>query len=464
MTATRPDGPGPAPAAPNTVMRALRADLSPREFATAVRRAAREIGEHVSCDARYVGRVESGEIRCPNYAYERVFRHMWPGRSLRDLGFAPRTAARGRPSGGGPAAVPPLDDPHRPDEENDDVRRRTFLSGGPTALATALGLDGPAPAVTPPPHAAPRPGLPAPRKVGAAEVRVVEQAVRDIRLLDDAHGADRLLEMAGRSLRDAYVLLNDGQYGSATERRLQAGAGELAISVGWLAHDSNRLMDARSFYSEALATARMAGDAALEAHVFCNSAFLARDAGRPREALRAAQAGQAAARRLGSARLLSLLSMREAGGWALLRDRTACEQALGRAYALFDRGASAADPEWMSFYGEAEIAGLESQCWAALGRWDAAGERAGRAVGLQEPQFVRNRALYTAELAHDLLGRGDPAGAAGQASAAAVLLGRVRSARIRGMLAHTAGRLREHAGVPEVRTFLDAYREAPAAA
>ncbi|WUK16959.1 tetratricopeptide repeat protein [Kitasatospora sp. NBC_00374] len=444
-------------------MRALRADLSPGEFATAVRRAAREIGEHVSCDARYVGRVESGEIRCPNYAYERVFRHMWPGRSLADLGFAPRTAVRRRSAAGGPVAVPSLDDLHRPDEENDDVRRRTFLSGGPTALATALGLDGPARAAAPPPHAA-RPGLPAPRKVGAAEVGGVEQAVRDIRLLDDAHGADRLLEMAGRSLRDAYVLLDDGEYGSATERRLQAGAGELAISVGWLAHDSNRLMDARSFYSEALATARMAGDAALEAHVFCNSAFLARDAGRPREALRAAQAGQAAARRLGSARLLSLLSMREAGGWALLQDRAACEQALARAYTLFDRGGSAADPEWMSFYGEAEIAGLESQCWAALGRWDLAGERAGRAVDLQQPQFVRNRALYTAELANDRLGRGDLVEAAEHASAAALLLDQVRSARIRGILAHTAGRLREHPRVPEVRRFLTSYRAVLAAA
>ncbi|KIF01520.1 C1 regulatory protein, partial [Streptomyces sp. RSD-27] len=61
-----------------------------------VRRAAREIGETVSCDARYIGRVESGEIRCPNYAYERVFLHMFPGRTLADLGFSPREAVRGR--------------------------------------------------------------------------------------------------------------------------------------------------------------------------------------------------------------------------------------------------------------------------------------------------------------------------------------------------------------------------------
>jgi len=460
MAATRADGPRPAPAAPNTAMRELRGDLSPGEFALAVRRAAREIGEHVSCDARYVGRVEAGEIRCPNYAYERVFRHMWPGRSLVDLGFAPRTAVRRRGTDAGPpAAVRPRGDSPLSDEENDDVRRRTFLSGGPSALAAALGLDRPA-------QAAPlSPLIPQQtrRKVGAAEVDGVEQAVRDIRLLDDAHGADALFELAGRSLRSAYVLLNDGDYSAATERRLQAGAGELAISVGWLAHDSNRLADARSFYAEALATARMAGDAALEAHVFCNSAFLARDAGRPREALRAAQAGQSAARELGSERLLSLLAMREAGGWALLQDRAACERALSRAYGLFDRGPSEADPEWMSFFGEAELAGLEAQCWSALGEWDRASERAGLAISLQDPHFVRNRVLYTAELAHDRLGRGDLAGAGEQGSAAVTLLGEVRSARIRGMLADTAGRLREHGGVPEVRAFLASYDDALAA-
>ncbi|MFD8693854.1 hypothetical protein [Kitasatospora purpeofusca] len=574
MAATPPAEPNRP--SPNAVMRALRGDRSPGEFAMTVRRAAREIGEHVSCDARYIGRVESGEIRCPNYAYERVFRHMWPERSLTELGFAPRTAVRRRSTDGGtggegeglrsgaagqipgrfpgqrpdpdprphlgpdagpdagpppllhppfpplpaprsplstqlpyaawPYAEPPPPEgppaprsataprgsaePHHPDEENDDVRRRTFLAGGPAALATVIGIDRPAPAAAADaprtagtrPGPGPRPGpgdvlasgegfvpgrpraVPPPRKVGAAEVLGVEQAVRDIRLADDAHGADALFEQAGRSLRAAYVLLDACEYSTETERRLQAGAGELAVSVGWLAHDSNRLADARSYYAEALATARMAGDAALEAHVFCNSAFLARDAGRPREALRAAQAGQSAARELDSDRLLALLAMREAGGWALLQDRDACERAVARACRHFDRGPSQADPEWMSFFGEAELAGLQAQCWSALGDWERASERAGLAIALQKPHFVRNRVLYTAELAHDRLGRGDLAGAAEHGSAAVALFGDVRSARIRSMLADTAQRLRQHRRVPEVGRFLAAYGAATAAA
>ncbi|SEL56959.1 hypothetical protein SAMN05414137_1105 [Streptacidiphilus jiangxiensis] len=455
----------PSPTSPNLRMRERRGDLSPREFAASVRRAAREIGEHVSCDARYIGRVESGEIRCPNYAYERVFRHMFPGVGLADLGFTPRGESRR-------TAVLPA--PR--DEENDDVQRRTFLAGGPLAVVTALSWDGSARAQTP--EAAPHPltvpsgpsmppgpsgavPTPAPTpgaRVGWREVHEVESAVRQIRLLDDVHGADTLFDRAGHTLRSAYQLLNCGTYTARVEERLQAWAGELAISVGWLAHDSGRLAEARSLYAEALATARMAGDAALEAHAFCNTAFLARDAGRPREAVRAAQAARSAAAGLGSARLQSLLALREAGGWALLRDRGSCLKALGESRSAFEQGSSEADPEWMSFFNEGELAGLTAQCWAALGEFESAADWAEQAIALQPAHFVRNRTLYTAELAHDQLGHGAVVDAAVTGTSAVSLLSQVRSTRIRGMVSATAERMRLHRSVPEVAEFLERYR------
>lgn len=387
------------------------------------------------------GARRGGEIRCPNYAYERVFLHMFPGRSLTDLGFAPRSSVRGRGARELDEALPsrttsPTYAPHETDgahepyetqdaqhacgthdtygmqdtygtedpyeyhdqnHEESDVQRRAFMTGGTATVAAAslgpLGLAFGGPAA-----AADRPV----RRVGEAEAGALEEAVRQIRLLDDRHGADGLYRRAAAPLRAAYSLLDAGATRRTTAERLHSGAGELAISVGWLAHDSGRFGDARSHYAEALATARVAGDPALEAHAFCNTSFLARDAGRPREAVRAAQAAQRVARPLGSARLLSLLAMREAGGWAGLADRTGCEQALARAHALFDRGPCEADPEWMSFYGAAELAGLEAQCWSTLGDWPRAAHHARRAARLQDPHFTRNIALYTAELADDL--------------------------------------------------------------
>lgn len=526
-------GSSTGPQRPNTAFRRLRGQLSAAEFAAAVRRAAREIGEQVSCDARYIGRVESGAIRCPNYAYERVFRHMFPGRTLTDLGFAPREAVRGhaaragggtappgspaRPSpgapsapgplrspagvaraGGSPAGVPsagvraprwaspavagpppgrspvpppgPVREPSRPGpcaapqpyptdpyptdpyphpyptapypsepHKESDVLRRAFMTGGPAAVTAPAWGGGPGRAR---------------RRVGEPEAAAVEEAIRHIRLFDDRFGADGLYARAARPLRTAFALLDSGTHRPGITERLQRGAGELAISVGWLAHDSGRFTDARSYYAEALATARVADDRALEAHAFSNIAFLARDTGRPQEAVRAAQAAQEAARPLSSSRLLSLLALREAGGWAGLKDRAACQNALLRAQSLFGRGSSAADPEWMSFYGEAELAGLEAQCWAALGDWSRAAQHARRAVILQDPHFARNIALFTAELAGDLAGGGrlDEAAAAG--ARALDLLGQVRSGRIRAMVDGAARALRPHRRNAAVAEFL----------
>ncbi|WP_369389416.1 hypothetical protein AB5J72_18725 [Streptomyces sp. CG1] len=471
------------PPRPNLAFRQLRGRRSPAEFAALVRRAAREIGERVSCDARYVGRVEAGEIRCPNYAYERVFLHMFPGRTLTDLGFAPRSSVRGRTArtaadasetlitggrqgaGETPGAFEPYDtpdvqDPHEPyakdhlNHEESDVLRRAFMTGGGATMAAAtlspLGLTTDAAAAV---RSARRPGSP--------EAAALEEAVRRIRLLDDRHGADGLYRRAAAPLRAAYALLDAGATRQTTADRLHSGAGELAISVGWLAHDSGRFDDARSHYAEALATARMTGDPALEAHAFCNTAFLARDSGRPREAVRAAQAAQRAARPLGSDRLMSLLALREAGGWAGLADRTGCEQALARAHALFGRGRSDADPEWMSFYGEAELEGLEAQCWSTLGDWRRASRHARRAAHLQDPHFTRNIALYTAELADDLAREGRPDEAAAAGLQVLSLLDQVQSSRIQGMLAGTARVLLPHRRASGVSEFLDRHASVP---
>ncbi|GGQ02069.1 hypothetical protein ACFFKE_00230 [Streptomyces mutabilis] len=480
VTSAQPD----RPPRPNLAFRRLRGKRSPAEFAAAVRRAAREIGERVSCDARYVGRVEAGEIRCPNYAYERVFLHMFPGRTLTDLGFAPRSSVRGRQARATEDAPPartdrvtrtttetrgaraPYDtrktqntqktqypyDTHDNNEES-DVLRRAFMTSGATVAAASLGPLGFA-------HDAAAAGQPL-RRAGAGHAGALEEAVRRIRLLDDRHGADGLYRRAAAPLRTAYALLDAGATRQATADRLYAGAGELAISVGWLAHDSGRFDDARSHYAEALATARMTGDPALEAHTFCNMAFLARDAGRPREAVRAAQAAQRAARPLGSARLMSLLALREAGGWAGLADRTGCEQALTRAQALFGRGRSDADPEWMSFYGEAELEGLEAQCWSTLGDWSRAARHARRAAGLQDPHFTRNLALYSAELADDLARGGRPDEAAGAGMRVMDLLAEVQSSRIHTMLAGTARVLLPHRRASGVSTFLDRHASLP---
>ncbi|UCM90279.1 hypothetical protein [Streptomyces marincola] len=476
----------PRPGGPNLIFRSLRGARSQGEFAAAVRRAAREIGERVCCDARYIGRVEAGEIRCPNYAYERVFLHMFPGRSLTELGFQPRQLVRGRVPRADADPSPPLPQDPRPRSsphprqppypsassrlprpptprarsastdipEEGDVLRRAFMTGGTAAVASLTALAASTPAAARAQGAGARaPGA----RPGAAEAAALRQQIRDIRLLDDRYGARRLYRPAGEALRAAHELLDVGARRQAVNDELHAGAGELAISVGWLAHDSGRLADARSHYAEALATARVAGDGALEAHAFCNTASLAADADRPREAVRAAEAAQQAARRQGTDHLRALLSLREARGWARLDDRGGAEAALARARAAHERGPAPEDPEWMTFYGDAEFACLEAECWASLGDHGRAVESGRRAVeaALLEPRFTRNLALYSAQLAGHLARDGEPEEAAAFGHRSLDLLADVRSSRITDTLASVAGRLTPARGDAGVATFLD---------
>ncbi|MGP3637302.1 tetratricopeptide repeat protein, partial [Streptomyces sp. 24-1644] len=150
----------------------------------------------------------------------------------------------------------------------------------------------------------------------------------------------------------------------------------------------------------------------------------------------------------------------EAGGRAGLGDRTGCDRAIGRAYAAFERGASAADPEWMTFFREAELEMLQAQCWSALGDWPRAARHARRATQLQDPHFTRNLALYRAQLTCDLARAGIADEAATAGHGVLDLLDRVQSSRIRAMLAGAVGVLRAQNASPAVRDFVDRHQVA----
>lgn len=48
--------------------------------------------------------------------------------------------------------------------------------------------------------------------------------------------------------------------------------------------------------------------------------------------------------------MLALFCMREAGGWALLGDRTAADRAIGRDHQLYAKGPAESDPGGLEFF------------------------------------------------------------------------------------------------------------------
>jgi len=434
-----------SPPVPNLAIRQVREreyQMSRTEFAALVNQHARQIGEQgVGCIARTVANWEDGQTRYPRPVYRRVLTAL-TGRSMEQLGFRAPSRGVGR--------APIVKTGDHGDGLEDQVQRRTLLMGaGAATLGITLpDLDGSGPG-----------------RLGARHIKLVATTTAALYAHDSDHGSAALRRDGAAALATAYTWLRQGSFTATTERRLQSATGHLAVAAGWLCLDSGLHGDARSLYTEALAAARMAEDPGLEAHAFACMSLLAHASGRPREAVSAAQVAQSVAAPLGSPRWLSLLSMREARGWALQGDRSLADKAVVRAHDLYAKGPAAGDPDWLEFYSPAELTGLESLCRADLGQHDRAAAGAQSAVLLSGEVHARNRALYTADIAlHQAVrDRPDPEAAADAATRALAYLPEVRSDRLVRALGDIAAALQRHRALPAVRDWFDSYTAATTA-
>lgn len=423
---------------PNTRLRAVREgefQMSRQEFARLIVDTGKGMGEYVGCTARLVAAWEDGEVACPRAVYRRILTKL-TGRSPADLGF--RLTAPALPATSARRTL-------TPGQQEDPVDRRAFLVDG---VGTALSLV---------PRGSDLDKIPG--RIGASDVRSIDRAVSTIYAHDHDYGSAALRRDASCALHSAYRWLQEGTYTEKTGRRLRSATGHLSIAAGWLSFDSGHPADARSLYNEALAAARIADDAGLEGDAFGCLSLLARASGRPREAIYAAQGAQSVVRTFGSPRMLSLFAMREAGGWALLGDASATDEAIVRAHRLYAKGPAEADL-WLEFYTPAELAGLEALARADLGQHERAAAGAEQAVLLHGRDFARNRALYTADIAiqQAVRERPEPEAAAEAAERVLAYLPEVRSDRLLRQLHNVDSALQRHADVPAVADWQEKYR------
>ncbi|WP_407842167.1 hypothetical protein ACE1OC_43245 (plasmid) [Streptomyces sp. DSM 116496] len=416
-------------AEPNTTFRRLREEewtMSRREAAEFLVKKSIEYRDPVQCVTRTIATWEDGTTACPSPPYQRLL-HKITGRTVTELGFTPPTPRTAR----------------RTTESEGDMRRRTMILGTGAALLTA---------------AHPARGNAA--ALDGDQLQQLQHAERTIYAQDRDHGSAELGRQAAAALNTAYGWLRQGSYTEPMGRRLHSATGNLSVAAGWLALDSGRTHDARSLYTEALANARQADDPGLEAHAFACLSLLAHSTGRPREAVTTAQVAQRLVAPLGSPRWLSLLAMREARGWALQGDRALTEQAIVHAHNQYAQGPRDADPDWLGFYVPAELAGLESLCRADLGQHERASAGAEQAVMLFADGHLRNRALYTADIALHHARKSNPdLDAAGDAAHRTLAyLPEVRSERFLRSLRDIAGTLQPHHRTRAVADYLDAYR------
>ncbi|MEU4494789.1 transcriptional regulator [Streptomyces sp. NBC_00210] len=293
-------------------------------------------------------------------------------------------------------------------------------------------------------------------------VSTIEQRVGTLRTLDDQLGGARLLEQARGDLALISGLLNAGRFTEQVGSHLYALAARVSHLTGWMAYDAGLRSAGQQYYVGALRSARTAGDDAFGAFVLAEMGVHVSEAGRTAERVELISTAIDNAPRMLSPYTQSFLYLHRAE--ALSRDgkHQKAGTALNRALSLWDRRTEEEVPDWLDWYGEAQLKSTEGKVMLRSGQVERATSSLETSVKKAAP---RDKAVRSSRLAEARLSGNDLDGALDAANYGAELLeSQVSSMRALGRLKEFSEQLDPHRSVPAVREFRERLHALPAAA
>ena len=293
------------------------------------------------------------------------------------------------------------------------------------------------------------------RRVGRAHVRQLETALSQLWALDDRYGGDDIHQLAVGLLDRVQAMLNYGNYDDAVGSQLAILSGRMAEHAGWLSFDAGRHDHSRYFLTEALTAAHVAQDEELEVLVLGSLSLQASSVGRRREAVALAQRAQdtALARRTSGAMVMA--AFREARAFGQLGERRSANKAMLKAEKAFGRVSDR--PAWVAYLDEAELTAKIAYTTAALGEAKAAAALFEQALDNQRPSYGRNRALYSAYLAHAHMSADDVDQGAGVGLRALALAEQVTSRRTLRQYVRLRDRLATYPKLAPAREYVEQF-------
>lgn len=249
------------------------------------------------------------------------------------------------------------------------------------------------------------------RRVGAADVEVLEQLTAGFVRQDYAHGSGLIRDAAMAQLRTALPLLG-AQVSDELLPRLQLAVGRLAMQAGWMSFQVLDDEAARRLWMIGLNVAQHSThplSTDLTMFMLANLAKQALYLGRPDESLHLARVGRTAAvgRYPVYPSTTSLLATTHARACAAQGDAAGCDRALGEAEELLAALDPANRPPWLGVLDEAELAAYQGAAHYRTALSGRDPRAAGRAVPLLRHAVDHIAAGYTrirAETIPDLAG------------------------------------------------------------
>jgi hypothetical protein len=349
----------------------VRSGWSKGELARQVNRRARQMGAtHVSTDTSRVRRWLDGEQ--PREPIPRILSELFSERfgcvvPVEDLGL--RTVHQPTAGSGidlpwaGPQTVQLINEFSRSDLM---LGRRGFLGTSlalaagpalvepmqrwlvPTPQAGLLGTD----AVSVP---APRrePGE-RPRRLSEPELELLESTTVMFRQWDSQCGGGLRRKAVVGQLHEVTDLLQEA-HPERVARRLYAVTADLAALAGWMSYDIGLQPTAQKYFVLALHAAKEADDRPLGAFILSSMSRQMVHLNRPDDALELIHLAQYGSRDTASATTQSMLYALEARAYANMGQVTKCHRAVRMAEDAFAESRPSEDPDWISFFNEAEL-------------------------------------------------------------------------------------------------------------
>ncbi|MEW1816625.1 transcriptional regulator [Streptomyces diastaticus] len=288
-------------------------------------------------------------------------------------------------------------------------------------------------------------------------VSSIEQRISTLRTLDDQLGGARLLEQARGDLALVTGLLGGGRCTDEVRLRLYALAARVSHLTGWMAYDAGLRSAGQRYYVGALRSARTADDDAFGSFILAEMGVHVSEAGRTAERVDLISTAINNAPRSLSPCTRSFLYLHKAEALSRDGDHREAGTALNRATSLWERRVTGDNPDWLDWFGEAQLRSTEGKVLLRSGQVERATSSLETSVTRAAP---RDKAVRSSRLAEARLAGGDLEGALDAANYGAELLeDSVSSVRALNRLKEFSTRLEPHKSVPSVREFRERLQE-----
>ncbi|MGW2783262.1 hypothetical protein ACWC3X_18750 [Streptomyces populi] len=307
---------------------------------------------------------------------------------------------------------------------------------------------------------APEPAVPRQRqdglRVGLGDVAAIKTTADMFAELDDRFGGDHARHAAIQYLSTEVAPLLRGRYTEQVGRALLSTAAEATLLAGWMSYDACRHGLAQRYFLQALRLAQDANDRRLAGSILSAMSHQATFLGRYTQAATLARAALMGVSPVATPTLRAQFHAMEARALARTGDVRACEAALSAATKALEGRNTDDEPEWISYFDEAELAAEAAHCFRDV---NSARQAVTHAENAMSGSHVRSDFFATMVLADAHLRAGDVEEACRVAVDALDLGEQLKSARCVSYLAEFRQNLSAVSNSLGVQAFTEQVRE-----